>query len=66
MTLRDYFAAAVQKTNLCLPGTNRDCANALGITDEEFNTDPLGNWYKIVARERYRYADAMIAEKEKK
>lgn len=64
MSLRDYFSAHAPQEELAIPGTAQDCANRLGITVQEYAKD-YGAWYRILAQEKYRYADAMLAEREK-
>jgi hypothetical protein len=67
MTLRDYFAvhASEEAIGLGEATTISHCAKLLGITVDEYNQDPFGNYCKLLSKRRYAYADAMLAERAK-
>ena len=60
-SMRDFLAATAPSDSLSLPERASEAAEALGITREEYGKDSARHWYVLVARERYRYADAMLA-----
>jgi len=61
MSLRMWLAAHVAQDDMMLPSTVGQCAERLGIPLEEYHKDPAGWWYKLLAKEKFRVADAMIA-----
>lgn len=64
MSLRDWFAGHAQESDLILPLDTKNAAAQLGMSVEEYSKD-FHNWLTINARARYRFADAMIAERER-
>ena len=71
MTLRDYFAAAAPSKEieeLC-PQTIGKCAAYLGMKHDEHQqtSEYVGDkhWKLVVAKARYEWADAMLAERAK-
>lgn len=60
-----YYAAHVVNKDLCLPELARDVSIYLGITEAEYSKDRIGYYYKLVAKERFKFALAMVrAERE--
>lgn len=61
MSLRNWFAGTAAHDDLDIPQTVEDCAAMLGI-DKYVNTI---HYPRLISMARYRYADAMLAEREK-
>lgn len=61
MTLRDYFAAHMP--DLYSEWNFHQRAAALGMGHDEWLKDPIGSAAAFEAMVRYRYADAMLAER---
>jgi hypothetical protein len=64
MALRDWFASTAQHEDLVLPDSTYEAAKLLGLEPSEYRKDI--HWSQIVAEARYRYAEAMLAERAKK
>lgn len=63
VSLRDYFATHAPASEIVVPDTIQDCAMYLGIDPRDYNGDQ--HYPRVVARARYAYADAMLAERAK-
>jgi hypothetical protein len=61
LTLRDSFAMDVRQEDLYIPDAVDDVLTLLN--EEGPYTEE--HWYKINAKARYRFADAMLKEREK-
>ena len=65
MTLRDWFAgkAPAQEIESMIPVTVGECAKFIGMDAADY----IGGeyWQKVLAKARYQWADAMLAERAK-
>lgn len=61
MTLRDYFAIHAPTDELPIKDTIDFCASYIGIEREKYNV--IMDYRKVVAKARYEFADAMLAER---
>jgi hypothetical protein len=65
MSLRDYFAAHAPAKEIedLMPSSVKEAAEFLGKTIDEYKYGE--DYYKAIARRRYEWADAMLAERQK-
>jgi hypothetical protein len=65
MTLRDWFAgkAPAQEIESMIPVTVGECAKFIGMDAADY----IGGeyWQEVLAKARYQWADAMLAERAK-
>lgn len=64
MTLRDWFASQASEQELVLPDTAKECADSCGVSVNDYVKN-RNYWYSIMAKARYQWADAMIAESQR-
>lgn len=65
MALRDWFAGMASESDACLPTRAEEVAEMLGLTWNEYCKDVCGNYRRALAICKYKYADAMLAERSK-
>ena len=63
-SLRDWFAAEAKYEDLFIPVSIAECVAYIGLPSEEPYA-PSRHWPRVVAKARYEFADAMLAERDK-
>ncbi len=64
-SLRDWFAGMASESDACLPTRAEEVAEMLGLTRNEYCKDVCGNYRRALAICKYKYADAMLTERNK-
>lgn len=65
LSLLDYFAIHCNVDDLA-PATRELCASRIGVSLNEYSADPTGCYMRLEARLRYDFAEAMLAERERR
>lgn len=64
MSLRDHIAITANRYDIGFPTDLARCAAFIGVAEKEY--DYLVHWPQVLAKARYIYADAMLAERAKR
>lgn len=64
LTKREAFALAAPQEDIAdaLPDGLSEYARLLGVSRDEYSKDVAGNYFRVIALIRFKWADAMLAE----